>query len=248
MVFNLGLDGEGVLWECCGLPETGAGGVSIRFGRFSFDAASRELRAGARLVPLSPKAFELLALLVRERPRALSKAELRDRLWPDTFVGETSLPRIVGEVRRALGDSPARGDLVRTVHRFGYAFAGGVDEAPIAAAARSTTGCALLWGDRLIPLAPGENLLGRGPDCALTIPSGLVSRHHARIVVDGEQATLEDLGSKNGTLLSGKAVDGTAPLGDGDELRIGPALLVFCSPGGGSTRSRGSRSSDAPRE
>ena len=84
----------------------------------------------------------------------------------------------------------------------------------------------------------GENLVGRDPECALTIPSGLVSRQHARILVAGERATLQDLGSKNGTLLGGRRVEGETPLADGDEIRIGPALLVFCAPGAGSTRTR----------
>jgi DNA-binding winged helix-turn-helix (wHTH) protein len=239
---KLGTRGAKVLRERCGFVESGARGVSVRFGRFTFDESSRELRSGARILPLSPKAFELLALLVRERPRALSKAELRDRLWPDTFVGETSLPRIVGEVRRALGERPAEGAFVRTVQRFGYAFAGAaIDEEGGARRERATTaesGLALLWGDRLIPLAAGENLVGRDPGCALTIPSGLVSRHHARILVSGDGATLEDLGSKNGTLLRGRPLRGEARLQDGDEVRIGPALLVLCAPGFGSTRSR----------
>jgi pSer/pThr/pTyr-binding forkhead associated (FHA) protein len=100
------------------------------------------------------------------------------------------------------------------------------------------TGCALLWGERLVPLAAGENLVGRDPECALTISSGLVSRQHARIVVDGGGATLRDLGSKNGTLVGGRRVEGELPLSDGDEVRIGPALLVFCAPGAGSTRTR----------
>jgi hypothetical protein len=193
-------------------------------------------------VPLSPKAFELLALLLRERPRAMAKAELRDRLWPDTFVGETSLPRVVGEIRRALGERPGEPSFVRTVQRFGYAFvAAATDETPGAGSKRAgggpETGCALLWGERLVPLAEGENLVGRDPECVLTIPSGLVSRQHARIVVDGERATLRDLGSKNGTLVGGRRVEGDVSLADGDELRIGPALLVFCTPGAGSTRS-----------
>jgi DNA-binding winged helix-turn-helix (wHTH) protein len=217
--------------------------VSVRFGRFVFDGASRELRSGGRLVALSPKAFELLAVLLRERPRALSKAELRDRLWPDTFVGETSLPRVVGEIRRALGERPGKPSFVRTVQRFGYAFVGtAIDEAGDAVSGRTaggpTSGCALLWGERLVPLAAGENLVGRDPQSVLTIPSGLVSRHHARIVVDGERVTLGDLGSKNGTLVGGRRVNGEQPLSDGDEIRIGPALLVFCAPGTGSTRTR----------
>jgi len=214
--------------------------VSARFGRFVFDEEGRELRAGGRPVPLSPKAFELLALLLRARPRALSKAELRDRLWPDTFVGETSLPRVVGEVRRALGERTEGGSYVRTVQRFGYAFAGAVsDEAGRAGTDQSASSpfrCALLWGQRMLPLAEGENLIGRGAECALKIPSSLVSRQHARILVSGEQASLQDLDSKNGTLLAGRPVRETVPLADGDELRIGPALLVFCTAGAGSTR------------
>ena len=215
--------------------------MSVRFGRFLFDETSRELRAGGRLVPLSPKAFDLLAVLIRERPRALSKAELRDRLWPDTFVGETSLPRVVGEIRRALGERPDKVSYVRTVQRFGYAFvAAATDDAagasPRPAGRGAGTGCALLWGERLVPLAAGENLVGRDPECTLTIPSDLVSRQHARIVVDGERVTLRDLGSKNGTLVGGLRVEGELSLSDGDEVRIGPALLVFCAPGAGSTR------------
>jgi DNA-binding winged helix-turn-helix (wHTH) protein len=243
LAIKLGAPGAQVLRERCGFVER-ASDVSIRFGSFRFDAESRELRDADRLVPLSPKAFELLALLVRARPRAVSKAELKDRLWPDSFVGETSLPRVVSELRRALGDRPRQPTFLRTVQRFGYAFAAPAaddasDAGHEAARSRASDGCALLWGERLVPLPAGESLIGRGPDCRLTVPSGLVSRHHARVVVRGAAATLEDLGSKNGTLLRGEPLVGTATLRDGDELRIGPALLVFCAPPGWTTRSRG---------
>jgi pSer/pThr/pTyr-binding forkhead associated (FHA) protein len=130
---------------------------------------------------------------------------------------------------------------VRTVQRFGYAFAGDAVDGGGRGPDRvdgPERGSALLWGERLVPLASGENLVGRDPDCVLTIPSGLVSRQHARIAVDGERVTLRDLGSKNGTLVGGRRVEGEVPLGDGDEIRIGPALLVFCAAGAGSTRSR----------
>jgi DNA-binding winged helix-turn-helix (wHTH) protein len=223
------------------LVETWQVRVSARFGEFLFDESSRELRAGGRRVPLSPKAFELLALLFRERPRALSKAELRDRLWPDAFVGETSLPRVVGEIRRALGDRPERASFVRTVHRFGYAFVGEAIDATVELGSKRAggghdPGCALLWGERRIPLPEGVNVVGRDSECALTIPSGLVSRRHAQIVVSGERATLRDLGSKNGTLVGGQRVSGERQLAEGDEIRIGPALLVFCGARAGSTQ------------
>ncbi len=213
--------------------------MSVRFGRFVFDEPGRELRSDGRPVPLSPKAIDFLGALIRERPRALSKAELRDRLWPSTFVGETSLPRVVGEVRRALGDRPGEARFVRTVQRFGYAFAGeAVEDGPGSDRADGREmGRALLWGERLIPLVVGDNFVGRDAGGAVRVPSSLVSRQHARIVVTPERATLQDLGSKNGTFCEGRRVEGEVELADGDEIRIGPALLVFCAPGAGSTRS-----------
>ncbi len=248
LCFKLGARGAEVLRDGCGFVESGEPGVSLRFGRFVFDEARRELTRDGRRVALSPKAFELLALLLRERPRALSKAELRDRLWPNTFVGETSLPRVVGEVRRALGERPGEERLVRTVQRFGYAFVGDVSDDGRSARSEAVaetpgSGCALMWGERLVPLLPGENVVGREPGCTVTIPSDLVSRRHARIVVSGEKATLMDLGSKNGTLVGGRRIEQEAELADGDEIRIGPARLVFCTSGTGSTRTR--RSSPA---
>jgi hypothetical protein len=64
--------------------------VTIDFGDCTFDPEARELLRAARRVDLAPKALELLQALLEARPRALSKAELRDRLWPDTFVSDTS--------------------------------------------------------------------------------------------------------------------------------------------------------------
>jgi DNA-binding winged helix-turn-helix (wHTH) protein len=214
--------------------------MRVRFGTFVFDEPSRELTSHGRRIPLSPKAFELLATLLHERPRAFSKAELREQLWPGVYVGETSLPRVVGEVRQALGDRRAE-DFVRTVHRFGYAFVANATDASTRESAASSleTGLALLWGERIIPLSDGENVLGRDRDCVVRVPSGLASRRHAVIVVSGERATLRDLGSRNGTLLRGRRLERPEELNDGDEIRIGPALVVFCRPAAGTTRSRG---------
>ena len=243
LLSNLGTGRAEVLRVGCACVEIAGSRVRARFGTFVFDDSSRELRSGAEPVPLSPKAFDLLAVLFRARPRALSKAELRDHLWPDTVVGETSLPRVVGEIRRALGDRPDPASFVRTVQRFGYAFVGDAVEDVGDAGSGGTgggplTGCALLWGERIVPLVEGENVVGRDPECVVAIPSGLVSRQHARLVVDGERAVLHDLGSKNGTLLCGRRVEGSVELAEGDEIRIGPALLVFCAPASGSTRTR----------
>ena len=92
-----------------------------------------------------------------------------------------------------------------------------------------TGGCWLVRGTRGIPLAGGENILGRkengGP-----LASNSISRRHARITVDGASAYLEDLGSKNGTFLRGRSVSGRETLADGDTIKLGAVAFVFRAP------------------
>ncbi len=92
------------------------------FGDFALDLDARELMRAGAPVSLSPKAFQLLGILVETCPRALSKTELQDRLWPGTFVVEKNLTNLVAEIREALGDDPAQSRYIRTIHRFGYSF------------------------------------------------------------------------------------------------------------------------------
>lgn len=79
-----------------------------------------------------------------------------------------------------------------------------------------------------VDLQRGITLIGRSEDCEVTIEDPLVSRRHARIVVDGNDVTLEDLGSRNGVRLNGKPAHSSAKLADGDRVRIGTQEFVFC--------------------
>ena len=90
-----------------------------RFDQFTVNEETRQLRSDEGERHLSPEAFDLLTLLIANRPRALSNTVLQDRLWPATFVQETNLAGLVAEIRRALDDSAANPRFVRTVHRFG---------------------------------------------------------------------------------------------------------------------------------
>ena len=93
--------------------------MRVQFDEFAFDGERRELRRLDEPVHLTPKAFELLELLIEQRPRAVRKDELRDRLWPDVVVEEANLKNLIAEIRAAVG-----GDVIRTVQRYGYAFIG----------------------------------------------------------------------------------------------------------------------------
>jgi DNA-binding winged helix-turn-helix (wHTH) protein len=196
---------------------------------WTFDSDTREVIRKGAFVPLSPKAFDLLELLIRRRPKAVSKADIHEHLWPGTFVSPANLANLVGELRVALGDDARAPRILRTVPRFGYAFAADAAVTPEKALARSAAPfiCRLVWGPREIALDPGENLIGRDRDSVVWIDDASVSRRHARIAVDDSGATVEDLGSKNGTYLRGRRIEKPARLTDKDAIKIGPASMIF---------------------
>jgi hypothetical protein len=184
---------------------------------------------GDRPVPLAPQAFRLLEVLVMRRPEAVSHEELRRALWSDAANGGTTLARLVSDIRTALGDDGDARPILRTVHRFGYAFAEATVEEE-----RTTLPVgryAIQWGSQLVPLADGENLVGRAVDGVIAVPSSKASRRHARIVVSPEKAVIEDLGSRNGTRVNDALIERPVELKNGDRIRVGPAVLVFCVAG-----------------
>ena len=201
--------------------------MSYRFGPFALDYGTRQLLRETDEIHLSPKAFELLTILLESRPRAVSKADLQERLWPSTFVEETNLAGLVAEIRRALADSATRPVFLRTVYRFGYRFVGEVVETATAArVASSGPRLCVVFENRQTVLLEGTNVIGRAPDSTIQCDATGVSRQHARILVSQGKATLEDLGSKNGTYLGGERIT-SARLSDGDEIRLGTARLTF---------------------
>lgn len=199
--------------------------MRLRFGEMTFDGGRRLLLRGPEVVHVSPKAFQLLELLLVRRPEAVSKAEIQEVLWPRTFVSETNLPALVNEVRNALGDHARGPGLIRTVHGFGYAFEARVHEdGPVEPAEFRHV---LLWGSAEIVLPQGASIVGRERAADVWIGHPSVSREHARITVEGAEAFLEDLGSRNGTLRGSEPVRQRVALADGDELRLGNVLLVY---------------------
>jgi DNA-binding winged helix-turn-helix (wHTH) protein len=208
--------------------------MKARFGQFVLDTETRQLLHGDEPLHLTPKAFALLEYLIERRPRALSKSQIFERVWPATFVAEANLASLVKEIRRTLGDDADAPRVVRTVHGFGYAFAAEVvieDTRPGAALTptreAAQTEFRVVWDRREIALTPGDNVLGRTRQAAVWVEHASVSRRHAIIRIAGERAALEDCGSKNGTFLRGERLDAPASLSDGDEILLGRARLVF---------------------
>ena len=199
--------------------------MRVSFGPFVLDSDTRELlRAGAP-VPLSPKAFELLCLLVAHRPKALAKSDLQERLWPATFVVEKNLANLVGEIRDALVDDPSNPRFIRTVHRFGYAFRETAGSAETAGG-RGGVSFRMTWVSGRVTLDEGEHVLGRDPNVQIYLDAPGVSRRHALIKIAAARATIEDLGSKNGTLVGDQRVSGSQSIGDGDVITVGSVKLT----------------------
>lgn len=185
--------------------------AAFRFGEFTFDSASRQLLQNGEKRHLSPKAQQLLHLLLTSRPRALSREELYDALWPSTYVGETNLANLVNELRRVLEDDARSPRYIRTAHGYGYAFC---DDVAVSTQALSAT--AMLRCDGAPGLQPsnhvlyeGENAVGRGLECQVVIPESTISRRHAVITVSSGRVTVADLGSKNGTFVDSRRIGST---------------------------------------
>jgi DNA-binding winged helix-turn-helix (wHTH) protein len=194
--------------------------MRVAFGEFVLDRGARQLRRGEDVRHLGPKAFELLELLLQHRPNVVSREQIRDRVWPDTFVSESTLSSVVADLRAALDEDAKRPRFLRTVHGVGFAFCGAAaDSGPSVRA--SGTVYRLVLDDREIVLRPGENLLGRVEEGVAWLESPSVSRRHARIVVGEGEVVLEDLASKNGTFVGEDRISAPTRLADGDSFRLG---------------------------
>jgi DNA-binding winged helix-turn-helix (wHTH) protein len=97
-----------------------------QFGPFSIDVQERMLQRDGQPVPLTPKAFDLLAAFIEQSGRLISKEELLQKVWPDTFVEESNLAYNVFALRKALGDTADNAQYIETVPKRGYRFAAAV--------------------------------------------------------------------------------------------------------------------------
>jgi len=199
----------------------------FRIGPWTVDPAACELSNGGGVNRLRPKVMELLAAFARHPGQVLSKQQLLDLVWSDVTVGDASLTVAVGELRDALGDDLELPVFIETIPRRGYRMI-----APVERADRDTVrpGGSRFWltgaGVELV-LRQGENLIGRVPEAHIRIESPKVSRRHARIIVDGDSAVVEDLESKNGTFIGDTRIGGPTPLTHGDQLRLGQLAALL---------------------
>src|SRR5687768_16160101 len=138
-----------------------------RFSDFALSPSRRVLLRQGREVPLIPRYFDLLVLLVERRGEAVHRREIFAAVWSDVVVSDGALSQAVRTLRRALGDDPREPVFIRTVSRHGYRFVHPEvveerDDAPEPAAMAAADG-----GDRPAEAdpfaAPLDRLLAEGP-------------------------------------------------------------------------------------
>jgi len=209
-----------------------------RFGAFDLDARTGELRRRGVRVRLQDQPFQLLAALVERAGDLVTRDELRVRLWPvsTAIAFDQAVNSAVAKVRTALGDSAESPRFVETLARRGYRFIEDVEwvgdpgdapaPQPAAAPAPRAAIVRLTTDDRTVVLTEGSHIVGRDQDASVWIDSAVVSRHHARLVVQRDRITIEDLDSRNGTFVNDARVEGVSALAHGDRLRIATHALV----------------------
>jgi DNA-binding winged helix-turn-helix (wHTH) protein len=197
--------------------------MRLKFVDCVLDLRARQLERQGRNVPLEPKMYELLEVLIKRRPAVVTNNELDELLWPDVYVARTSLTRLVSELRSVLGDAPRDSRIIRTAYKSGYAFCAEVTSLPAAGSAPATI--EVLWMKQSVPLTDGEHIAGRDTECSLVIDGTTVSRRHARVTVARGAVTIEDLDSTNGTHVNGTRISAPTRLAPGDEFALGSEVL-----------------------
>ncbi len=213
-------------------PPAVHGTPELLVGEWEVRPSECRITRDGTVVHLRPKAMDVLVLLARQPGRVVSKTEILDRVWRRRFVTETVLTRAVFEIRAAFGDDTGRPRYVETIVKRGYRLLAPVVRRPepgggAAGVDDGGTPCHLLFGSRWIPLGAGEHVIGRDPEALVRIDSRAVSRRHARITVAFGTATIEDLGSKNGTFVQTRRVEAPTELRSGDEIVVAGVALTY---------------------
>jgi len=205
---------------------TAAPRQAFQLGAWLVEPTLDRISRAGRVVRLRPRAMDVLICLALEAGELASKQNLIDAVWHTEFVSEHALTQVIAEIRAALGDDARNPTYIENIPRRGYRLVATVT--PVTASASPVRYGSLpfkLQGeDYDHSLSQGPNIIGRTPDADISIDRTAVSRCHARIVVQGTTATIEDLGSKNGTYLNGKRLEQPALLTTGDEIWIGRSV------------------------
>ena len=255
-----------------GSGRQGSTSGAFRVGEWLVEPTLNRISKDGRCEHLEPKAVEVLVCLAERSGEVVSRRELVDRVWATEFIADSNLSRAVAMLRKVFGDSPRQPRFIETIPKRGYRLVEPVEwlDTPTADRAASTTAgahpptaritangvvtllappslqplCSLFSLGDEIPLEAGEYMVGRDVNASILVVSSETSRCHSRLSVGPLKVTIEDAGSKNGTIVNGRLISRSIPLEDGDEIDVGSVVLVFRAPLGLTTRTRSAMQPD----
>jgi DNA-binding winged helix-turn-helix (wHTH) protein len=206
----------------------------FRIGDVEVRPAEGALVRPDAVVHLEPRVTDVLVYLARHAGRVLHKHEILDAVWPDRYVSQSVLTRAIAILRRELGDDAGDPTFIETIPKRGYRLLPPVvwEHEPVEDVRQQIVGQSgrfwLMVDRQEVPLTDGPHVIGRGVDATIRVASSKASRRHARLVVQDDDLTIEDLGSKNGTRVSGDPLEGRRRLRNGDQITIGSTTLLVC--------------------
>jgi DNA-binding winged helix-turn-helix (wHTH) protein len=201
----------------------------FRLGDWLVQPDADRIARGETTIHMRARLMDVLVCLAASAGEVVSKDDILAAVWGQKFLAESVLTRTITELRQALGDDPHEPRYIETIVKRGYRLVAPVEVVPAHVGATPPPHAIMVlsyWGARTL-LDEGETVIGRAPNAGVRVDALAVSRRHARIVVAGSRAWVEDLGSKNGTRLDGAALIERTELVSGARIEIGPATLVF---------------------
>ncbi len=199
---------------------------TFHLGSWMVEPTLDRISQNGREVRLRPRAMDVLTVLALAAGKLVSKQSLIDEVWRTEYVSDHALTQVIAELRAALGDDAKEPSFIENIPRRGYRLVASVT--PAAESVASNHGVSMPFkietegGTR--PLTQGQNVIGRTGEADISLDRTEVSRCHAIITVQGTTAIIEDLGSKNGTYVNGRRLDGPTALNNGDEIWIGRSV------------------------
>jgi DNA-binding winged helix-turn-helix (wHTH) protein len=227
--------------------------TTFRIGDWLVEPQLNRVSNGGLSVRLEPKAMEVLLCLAENQGRVVSRRDLVDTVWSTEFISDSSLTHAIADLRRALADDARAPQVIETIPKRGYRLVARTwsvgtqwrtdrrldgHPRPLAVVvgneARLETRIEfeesdhhLVIGDQEIPLTRPTIVFGRGQEADIQFRGPEVSRRHARLLVGTSEAVIEDLGSKNGTNVNNRRIDGAQRLLSGDVIGIAATTMFY---------------------
>ena len=215
-----------------------------RFADLILDTGQRRVWRGDVELQVSKLSFDFLRALVEAAPNLLTHDQLADAVWgPRRVITPDNLSQRLMTLRQAIGEQAEQPRYIEAVRAQGYRLIPDVETVAVEAPphdgrpirvgadpprnARRYKSLWLISEHEQTMLVEGVNIIGRAEVAPIRINLPGVSRHHACVTVTGGEAVLEDLGSKNGTLLNGQRLSVPQALTDGDEIIVVGAVFRF---------------------